>query len=227
MGRYQRAHKYHSQLRGGYMYPIQPSSEYYFDGTVFRLRSKTAALIRKIVLVTMVLGGVAYYKVTESHNEVYAKQVNLALIKETAYTDYIKDTNPKVSDNDARKISKSIMKWAEEFKLDPSLLMSIAHVESTFDKYAISPSGAVGVLQVMPSAHIQKMINARKNLGSPELFDIDVNVYMGAWVMKDCLTRNKLVAKSLLCYNGSIGKNNGYDRAVLLAYRKVKLIADI
>jgi hypothetical protein len=45
---------------------------------------------------------------------------------------------------------KDILRWAEEWKLDPNLVATVMQIESCGDPRALSRAGAMGLFQVMP-----------------------------------------------------------------------------
>ena len=100
------------------------------------------------------------------------------------------------------------------------MLLAIAKVESNFNVYAISTSGAYGLMQVIPYWHKDKILQARKELGNPELFSINTNIYLGATVLKECIQRVG-INKSLECYSG---RTPGYTEKVLVAYNNLQKI---
>ncbi|MFI5350413.1 MAG: lytic transglycosylase domain-containing protein [Elusimicrobiota bacterium] len=60
-----------------------------------------------------------------------------------------------------------IIKYARRFHLDARFLKSIMAAESEFDSKAVSPAGARGLMQVMPSTSEQMGVSARR-LNDPE-----------------------------------------------------------
>lgn len=60
-------------------------------------------------------------------------------------------TRPELADKTRKQITDSILKHAQEQKLDPLLLTALIQVESGFDPEAVSVSGARGLGQLMPS----------------------------------------------------------------------------
>jgi hypothetical protein len=96
--------------------------------------------------------------------------------------------------------------------LDPQLILSLITVESKFNKYAISNSGARGLMQVMPF-----WVN---QIGSPnqDLFDIETNVRYGCTILRYYLIQEHgNIRNALARYNGSLGKNT-YPNLVYDAY---------
>lgn len=51
-------------------------------------------------------------------------------------------------DSETEQLIRSV---ADEYRLDPHLLKAIVHVESGFNARAVSPKGALGLMQVMPA----------------------------------------------------------------------------
>lgn len=71
--------------------------------------------------------------------------------------------NPALTD----RYDELILKYAGQFKLDPRLLKAIIAAESEFNRHAVSPAGARGLMQLMPRT-AEEMGVARKALGEPE-----------------------------------------------------------
>jgi len=73
----------------------------------------------------------------------------------------------------------------------------MAKVESRFDPKAVSPKGAIGVLQVMPYVALGEY-----DVPAEDLFDPDVNIRIGLTFMKGLLKRfDQNVELSLAAYN--------------------------
>lgn len=189
---------------------MEPMSKYYFKDGVFKLRSKWPRRIR-ILVSTIFFSFAALFPIVEGHTI----EPNFSITKSNQVESIY--SFPGITRNDANQIVHSVYKWSSEFKVDKKLLLAIAKVESTFNKYAISPSGALGIMQVIPKWHKEKVIAARDKLGNPELFNIDTNIFIGAWILKDCLIKHRDTSKALLCYSG---QTEGYDQKVMHEYRK-------
>lgn len=59
---------------------------------------------------------------------------------------------PKLdSDLQANEIARVVASEAEKQGVRPALALAVARYESQLDPFAMSPSGAVGVMQIMPS----------------------------------------------------------------------------
>lgn len=94
-------------------------------------------------------------------------------------------------------IERRLRKIARELGIAPRLALSMAKVESRFDPNAVSPKGAIGVLQVMPYVALEEY-----DVSAEKLFDPDVNIRIGLTFMKGLLKRfDQNVELSLAAYN--------------------------
>lgn len=90
--------------------------------------------------------------------------------------------------------------YANRLNLNPDWLLAIARQESSFMHDALSPSGALGVMQVMPST---ALITARKYSipfsGDRQLLNADTNIHIGARYLRqmyDRFQRNRILASA-------------------------------
>jgi hypothetical protein len=80
------------------------------------------------------------------------------------------------------------------YRLDPDLVNSVIKAESGFNAHAVSPKGAQGLMQLMPST--------ASTLGVPNAFDPKANVEGGTKYLRELLERyNFDLVKALAAYN--------------------------
>jgi len=107
----------------------------------------------------------------------------------------------RVKDYDTRlMLLRSIHREASRVELPPELIIALIDIESRFDHYAISRSGAQGLMQVMPFW--------LKEIGHPQdnLMDVDTNLRMGCTILKYYMDMEKgNIRRALARYNGSLG----------------------
>ena len=90
---------------------------------------------------------------------------------------------------------------AKRARLDPELVLAVIHIESRFDRHAISYAGAVGYMQIMPF-----WLTELGQKGS-NLFNTEVNLRMGCTILRFYLDKEKGdVFRALARYNGSLGR---------------------
>jgi soluble lytic murein transglycosylase-like protein len=98
---------------------------------------------------------------------------------------------------------------AGEERLPPGLVLAIIHVESRFDRYAVSRAGAVGLMQVMPFWPEQLGMNRY------ELTHIPQNIRMGCAILRFYLRKEHgSITRALARYNGSVGRRD-YSNLVM------------
>ena len=117
-----------------------------------------------------------------------------------------------VKDEETRlAMLKQIHLEATRSDLQPELVLALIEVESHFDTYAISKSGAQGMMQIMPFW--------LDEIGRPDdnLIDMKTNLRMGCTILKYYMDMEKNnLHKALARYNGSAG-SKVYSNKVLKA----------
>ena len=121
-----------------------------------------------------------------------------------------------VPDSEFRiELLKNIHREARRVNLPPELVIAVIEVESMFDTFAISRSGAQGLMQVMPFW--------LDEIGHPEdnLVDMHTNLRMGCTILKYYMDMEKNDLRGALArYNGSYGDvKHTYSNKVLDALR--------
>ena len=98
--------------------------------------------------------------------------------------------------------------------LDPTLLLAVMAVESSFNPFAQSHVGAQGLMQVMTRVHHDKYAMFG---GQNAAFDPVTNLRVGVQVLQDCIRRAGSVAGGLKHYVGAanLPDDGGYGAKVL------------
>ena len=106
---------------------------------------------------------------------------------------------------------KNVHYEAKRADLPPELVLSVIHVESLFNRWAISSVGAQGLMQIMPFW--------LKEIGreGDSLFDVKTNLRFGCTILRHYLDKEKgNLTRALARYNGSLGRfkypNKVFDR---------------
>lgn len=121
---------------------------------------------------------------------------------------FIKDQSQRLT------ILRLLHQEASRAGVKPELILSIIEIESHFDPYALSVSGAQGLMQVMPFW--------KQEIGRPEdnLIDTLTNLRYGCTIISYYLKQEKGgLIRALARYNGSLGKTR-YPEKVLLAWER-------
>ena len=105
----------------------------------------------------------------------------------------------------SEELNKYFEEAAQTFGVDVKLLKSIAKQESNFTPTAVSRSGAMGVMQLMPAT--------AESLGVTNAFDAYQNIMGGAKYISSLLTKyNGDVSLALAAYNAGSGNVAKYGR---------------
>jgi hypothetical protein len=110
-------------------------------------------------------------------------------------------------------------------KLDPTLILAIMAVESSFNPFAQSPVGAQGLMQVMTRIHDEKY---EAFGGNHAAFDPISNLRVGVQVLKECIARAGSVQEGLKYYVGAALLENdaGYAGRVMAEQGHMRAVAD-
>jgi len=102
------------------------------------------------------------------------------------------------------------------FRIDPALVYALTRLESDFDSAAISPSGARGLMQIMPNT--AQFITGDPSLGGARLHDASFNLALGQRYFAYLATQDSIdgdLLRTLASYNagpGSFSKWSGTIR---------------
>ena len=113
---------------------------------------------------------------------------------------------------DTRKrlnLLKQVHYEASRAELPPELVLSVIHIESNFDRFAISHVGARGMMQIMPFW--------LKEIGKPDdnLFHLRTNLRFGCTILKHYINKEKgNLVRGLARYNGSLGSTRYSDKVL-------------
>jgi len=123
----------------------------------------------------------------------------------------------KFPDEDAARQFLALVRYESmRAGLDPHLVLAVIDVESKFRKYAVSKSGARGLMQVMP--FWVKELGESAQQGQ-NLFQERINLRYGCTILRHYLDRERgNTANALARYNGSLGQPD-YPNRVFAAYR--------
>ena len=104
------------------------------------------------------------------------------------------------------KYDALIVNTALKYDLEPSFIKAVIHVESAFDRYALSHAGAMGLMQLMPATASSYQLER-------DHFNPNRNIEAGVQHIKDLMERYSNDKKlSLAAYNagaGAVSKYNG------------------
>lgn len=88
----------------------------------------------------------------------------------------------------------------QQFALDPLLILAVMAVESRYNPVAQSEFGARGLMQIIPRFHADKL---KAYGGEAALLDPEVNIRVGALILRDYLRRFGETETALQMYAGA------------------------
>jgi soluble lytic murein transglycosylase-like protein len=112
------------------------------------------------------------------------------------------------------EILKQVHYEATRVRVEPELVLALIEVESHFNEYAISVSGARGLMQVMPF-WLDEIGISDKNL-----FKIRTNLRMGCTILRYYIDMEPDdLGRALARYNGSLGKTEYPNKVIEALHR--------
>jgi soluble lytic murein transglycosylase-like protein len=90
--------------------------------------------------------------------------------------------NPHLTASDRLRIGEAVLRYSEKYGLDPILVTAVIEVESSARPWAVSPKGALGLMQVMPY-----MMRPMNMAGNPST--IETNIEAGCMILAGNIRR--------------------------------------
>jgi soluble lytic murein transglycosylase len=91
---------------------------------------------------------------------------------------------------------------ARNYELEPALLAAVIYQESKFHADARSDSGAIGLMQLLPStAHGIALHTGGSKFRTDDLYNPEINVRYGAWYLRHLLDKYGDERTALAAYN--------------------------
>ena len=98
-----------------------------------------------------------------------------------------------------------IVNMSLKYNLEPAFVKAVVHIESAFDTFAISPAGAMGLMQLMPATAASYELTR-------DHFNPNRNIEVGVRHLKDLMERYDNDKKlSLAAYNAGAGAVSRYN----------------
>lgn len=130
----------------------------------------------------------------------------------------------KVAPEAVARIVQEAWVLGDRARLDPTLILAVVAVESSFNPLAQSPVGAQGLMQVMTRVHDDKY---EAFGGEKAALDPLTNLRVGVQVLKECIQRAGSIHLGLRTYVGAanLDDDGGYAAKVLDEQEQLKAVA--
>ncbi len=125
----------------------------------------------------------------------------------------------RIARESAREVVRVAYREGGRNDVDPVLILAVVAVESRFNPIAESEQGAVGLMQVIPRLHMDKVA---ANGGASILLP-HANIAVGTRILKESIRRGGTEAAGLQLYNGAADDDTrAYANRVLSERRRLE-----
>jgi soluble lytic murein transglycosylase-like protein len=138
-----------------------------------------------------------------------------AVREQRAVTEFIAKRYRVAQDATAGYVA-SAYRAGGEWKVDPLLILAVMAVESRYNPVAESNQGAKGLMQVIPKFHADKLV---EHGGESALLDPQVNIQVGAQILREYLRRYGETETALQMYAGAFDEPSSSYAFKVLAER--------
>jgi soluble lytic murein transglycosylase-like protein len=138
-----------------------------------------------------------------------------ALREQRAVTEFIAKRYRVAQDATAGFVAAAYQAGGE-WKVDPLLILAVMAVESRYNPVAESNMGAKGLMQVIPKFHADKLV---EHGGESALLDPQVNIQVGAQILREYLRRFGETETALQMYAGAFDEPSSAYAFKVLAER--------
>jgi soluble lytic murein transglycosylase-like protein len=107
----------------------------------------------------------------------------------------------RVADSASEAFVAAAFRAGREFSVDPLLILAVMAIESRYNPVAESSMGAMGLMQIIPRFHPEKLAD---HGGEAALLEPEINIRVGAWVLHEYMRRFGDLESALLKYAGAL-----------------------
>lgn len=135
----------------------------------------------------------------------------------------VKTAYPDVPRAVISTVVSSVYKHARHYDIKPTVALAVIATESRFNVRAQSKDGSMGLMQIIPRYH-------RDKIGKSNILAADTNVKVGMRILSDCYQRTGSKKRALACFNGALtpekrlayyNKINRQERLIVRALKRV------
>src|SRR5438105_375588 len=119
--------------------------------------------------------------------------------EQRAITEYIAKRY-RVADTAVAGYVDAAYRAGAQYSVDPLLILAVMAVESRYNPVAESGVGAKGLMQIIPRFHLEKLAD---HGGEPALLEPEVNIQVGARILREYQRRFRDTEAALQMYAGA------------------------
>jgi soluble lytic murein transglycosylase-like protein len=131
----------------------------------------------------------------------------------------------RVADDVIASFVATAYRAGDEHRVDPLLILAVMAIESRYNPVAESVAGARGLMQIIPRYHLEKL---EPHGGEPVLLNPEVNIQVGAQILREYQRRFADTETALQMYAGALDEptsrysNKVFAEKALLEALRVK-----
>jgi len=119
----------------------------------------------------------------------------------------LRNRHTALAERELHRLAATIVVEARRYELDPGLVLAVIQVESRGYHLAVSPVGALGLMQLLPSTAEELAVDLGLPWRGPNsLFDPILNVKLGTAYLSQLSTKYGSVSTALAAYNWGPGR---------------------
>jgi soluble lytic murein transglycosylase-like protein len=140
-------------------------------------------------------------------------------LEQRAVTEFIA-RRYRVSEDATAGFVATAYRAGREHSIDPLLILAVMAIESRYNPVAESSMGAKGLMQVIPKYHAEKL---HEHGGELALLDPEVNIQVGARILREYMRRVGETESALQMYAGALDEPTSQYAGKVLA-EKARLL---
>jgi hypothetical protein len=129
----------------------------------------------------------------------------------------------KVAPEPVSRLVQEAWSVGQRMGVEPTLVLAVMAIESSFNPFAQSPVGAQGLMQVLTRVHDDKY---QPFGGVRAAFDPITNLKVGVQILKECIQRAGSLEAGLRQYVGASTSDGGYASKVLAEQSLLRTVAE-
>ena len=127
------------------------------------------------------------------------------------------------------KFNDYVLTYAKQYDIEEELVYAVIKAESDFDEKAVSPSGAMGLMQLIPSTAKWIASEVGESYNENALFSAKTNIKYGCFYLNYLFSKFESIDEVVCAYNAGEGvvrswkeKNDDFNESVI-EYEETKI----
>jgi len=154
------------------------------------------------LMTSLIWASIVEHKIEFINNNINNNKGDIILMDLNEIEVVVSNKQPKLDPLIGSKISSTIEKYSKEYNIPPELIISIIEIESSFRPTVTSSQNCIGLMQINPKAHPEKI----KDMSLYEVYHIDNNIRIGCQIFSEYYKSSKSIEGALPKYYGANNK---------------------